>query len=167
VKQHGGLITVASEPGKGTTFSIYFPAAQAAVQPLAPARARTAYHGSETILVAEDDEPVRRYTVRVLTRAGYQVRIARDGEEAVRLFQGQPDDVALAVLDVIMPKMSGKAAADRIKKIRPDLPILFTTGYDFHLLEVDLIPEMGRDIVQKPFPQDELLGRVRAMIDAR
>jgi two-component system, cell cycle sensor histidine kinase and response regulator CckA len=164
VKQHEGLINVASQPDLGTAFSIYLPAARTTGEQTTAVSAGMAVGGVGTILVAEDDELVLKYTTRVLTNAGYRVRTARDGEEAIRLLEDQGGAIALALLDVIMPRMSGKAAADRMKRIQPELPILFLTGHDFHLLEVDLLPDTTTEVLCKPFQPDQLLGKISAMI---
>ncbi|HEO71305.1 MAG TPA: PAS domain-containing sensor histidine kinase, partial [Candidatus Hydrogenedentes bacterium] len=129
VKQHAGYIEVASQLGRGSTFHVYLPAVDAPPDQPEAASSERLRGGTETILVAEDDPLVRNLTARILQDAGYTVLRARSGEEAVRLFEAHADEVALLLLDVVMPKLSGVAAFDRIRAIRPDANVLFTSGY--------------------------------------
>jgi CheY-like chemotaxis protein len=122
--------------------------------------------GNETILMAEDDESVRAFVGQVLRNAGYTVLTAIDGAEAMALFEEHQERIALAVLDVIMPKMSGKAVAESIRATRPDARVLFCTGYDFRLLEEGFVPTNGIEVIRKPFTHVQLLNVVRSMIDA-
>ena len=129
IKQHEGFITVYSEPGKGTTYKIYLPITQATIEQKRTLKTADAWGGSETILVAEDDEAVRHLTVKLLTEAGYRVVEASNGEEAVRKYKEQKDAIQLLVLDVIMPRKNGKEAYDEICGIRPDIKTIFMSGY--------------------------------------
>ncbi len=173
VKQHDGFLDVHSDVGKGTTVSVYLPLVEPLVgqtaAPRSPASARAvprAAPGSkETILLAEDDESVRGFTVRVLQGAGYRLHTAADGEEAVRLFETCGGAVDLAIIDVIMPRISGRALADRLRETRPRLPVLFSTGYAFPLFEEGFVPSPGMEVIRKPFTHVELLRRVRELID--
>jgi CheY-like chemotaxis protein len=121
---------------------------------------------SRTILLAEDDDSVRAFVTHVLRNSGYEVMAARDGLEALQLFDAGNDAVSLAVLDVAMPKLNGRLVAEKIRAIRPDLPVLFCTGYDFRLLDDGFTLGSGMEILRKPFTHADLLEKIRAMIDA-
>ncbi len=165
IKQHNGNITVYSEPGKGTTFRIYLPlvAAKAEVperaEPVAPKG------GTETILVVEDNEEVRTLTKRVLERVGYKVVEAEDGEDGIKKFSALRDEIQLVIIDVIMPKMNGKDAIDEIKKIQPGIKVLFTSGYTADIINKKGILEEGTNFISKPATPQELLFRVRELLD--
>ena len=129
VKQHNGYINVYSEPGKGTTFRIYLPLIEAGqLSEEKPEEHRLPVGGNETILLAEDDEAVRRFTVSVLHEFGYKVIEAVDGEEAITKFMENKDGIRLLILDVIMPRKSGKDAYDEIKAINPGIKVLLQAG---------------------------------------
>ena len=169
VTQHDGFFRVQSAPGKGTTIDMHFPLAREAVKLPGP-KMKTARlpgrGGSESILLAEDDESVRAFAGQVLRNAGYTVFTATDGAEAMAMFEANKECISLAVLDVIMPKMSGKAVAEKIRTVSPDARVLFCTGYDFRLLEEGFVPTHGMEVIRKPFTHVQLLRLVRSMIDA-
>lgn len=167
VKQQNGHIQVASRNGEGTTFKIFLPARSREVQ--VPGRERPqaqSGRGTETVLLGEDDDTVLRVARRILTSMGYSVLTARDGEEAVQLFHKDPDRVDLAILDVVMPKSGGPEAYRKMKEVRPDLPVLFVTGYDFKSEADKLVKENpGRvTILQKPYTSDTLTQKVRELL---
>ena len=166
VKRHDGMIDVESEVGLGTTFRLYFPRVESATasapEPAIPARPPG---GTETILLAEDEELVRGWTVEVLEAAGYSVIAARDGEEAIELFGEDPDRIDLALLDVVMPKRSGRAVHGAIHARRPDVPVLFTSGYSYRLLESEQLPADEPKLLQKPYRAEDLLKRLRELLD--
>jgi CheY-like chemotaxis protein len=156
---------VYSETGKGTTFKIYLPliaAAGEAVQPKAEARPAG---GNETILLAEDENDVRVLITHVLRDAGYRVIEAATGEDAVKMFDGRADGIALFISDVIMPKMNGKDAYVQIKKTRPDIKVLFISGYTADIIKSKGILEEGLPFLSKPIIPDQLLRKVREVID--
>jgi PAS domain S-box-containing protein len=167
VKQHEGHIDVQSEPGKGTVFTIYLPAEKTAGErEEAESLRRPALGGNETILVAEDDTLVRNLAVQILERAGYEVMIARDGEEALDLFTRHADRIDLALLDMVMPKKNGNAIYERIRRRRPDLPVLFSSGYSFGALDADIETGDRVDRIQKPFEPDIMLRKTRDLLDS-
>ena len=133
VKQHNGWINLVSEVGQGSTFQVYFPAVAKPGYSFPEQQPGTAvvYGGTETILLAEDDDTLRELALTILQKAGYHVLAARDGEEAIRLFQQNIDTIELVVLDAVMPKQSGRAVYDCIRQDRAELPVLFSTGYGF------------------------------------
>ncbi|HCU35882.1 MAG TPA: hybrid sensor histidine kinase/response regulator, partial [Armatimonadetes bacterium] len=130
VKQHGGTIYVYSEPGCGATFRVYLPVSDQEPSPVAvPAATPARVHGSERILLVEDDEQVRELARSVLARQGYQVITAVGGAEAISLMDGREDAVDLLLTDVVMPEMSGKDLFDHLAVTHPDLRVLYMSGY--------------------------------------
>ncbi len=166
IKQHNGYIKVYSEPGHGTAFNIYLPLSEAA-----PAADRTQVDGDpvmggqETILVADDDPDMRALIRITLESFGYKVVSAQDGEEAVAQFQGNREQISLALLDVIMPKKNGREVAETIRKDRPGIKILFTSGYTMNIFKNDELSAAGFDFIHKPFQSKKLLLRVREILD--
>lgn len=164
VKQHDGYINFYSEPGEGTAIKIYLPLIQPhepEEDPETPAPAG----GTETVLVAEDDAGVRDVVRRVLTRAGYEVVEAVDGEDALRAFEKYGERVDLVLLDVIMPGINGKAVHDRIKSQRPGVKTLFMSGYSENIIHKKGIIEEGLNFIPKPVSPRELLRSVRETLD--
>ncbi|HME11967.1 MAG TPA: response regulator [Candidatus Acidoferrum sp.] len=164
VKQHGGFIHVYSEPGQGSLFRVYFPlmelsAPTASGRHVAPL---SSAGGSETILIADDHESIREMARHALLSLGYRVLAACDGEEAIRLCRNETPD--LAVLDVIMPKMGGPAAAAVLVKRFENLPILFTSGYAQENHSVAGINSVEH-YLQKPYSPTALARLVREVLD--
>jgi PAS domain S-box-containing protein len=166
VRQHGGQIAVASTPGVGTTFSVFLPfvAAPAASEASAPVPDPTP-GGRETILLADDEPSVRRALRATLQRAGYTVVEAVDGEDAVQKFQAHREDVALCLLDVIMPRMNGREAWHAIVAAKPGTRVLFASGYTADILETQRTASPMPDLIAKPVAPAELLRRVRRALD--
>jgi PAS domain S-box-containing protein len=165
IKQHNGYIDVDSELGRGTTFNLYFPVYEAEVEEeevLAQPRVRG---GRETLLLAEDEDVVRNMSERILSGLGYTVLVATDGEEAVRIFSQRGGDVHLVILDLVMPQVGGLEAWKRMSEIRPDLPVLFVTGYSAEMAEVNRARTEGVEILQKPYGIGELARKVRELLD--
>lgn len=166
VKQHDGYINVYSEPGKGTTFKIYLPLIESEVEKTASTMpAAYPEGGTETVLVAEDDQAVRKLTRDILERFGYRVIAAEDGEDAIEKFMNNKEDIQLLLLDVIMPKKNGKEVYEEIKKINPRIKALFLSGYTANLIHKKGILEEGLDFILKPVSPKELLRKVREMLD--
>ncbi len=165
ISQHNGHIDVRSEPAKGTTFRIYLPLTDTAHTP----EARVSPHpssegGTETILLAEDDEAVRSIAAKILSSFGYQVITAKDGADAVVKFMAHRDAVRLLLFDVLMPNMNGKDACDEIRRVCPEVRVLFMSGYTADILGEKAL-EMGTDIIMKPFSPLDLKIKVREMLD--
>jgi len=166
VKQSGGSIWVYSEEGEGTTFKIYLPRAKGVPQPLRPPEAgREIPSGVETVLVVEDDDGVRELAQRVLQRQGYTVLTARNGQEALELSNRHPTPIHLLLTDVIMPGLSGRELAEQLQAHRPDLKLLFMSGYTDEAIARHGVLSPGVALVQKPFSPVELARKVRAVLD--
>lgn len=168
VERQGGMIRFESAPACGTTFRVYFPAAEAPPAASADdARDADGAGGSETILLAEDDESVRKLAATVLERAGYRLVLARDGDEALRLFEQHAETIDLAIVDVVMPRKSGREVHDAVRAARPGVPVLFTSGYSRGAIEASRLPAGGSQLLQKPYSPGALLREVRQALDAR
>jgi len=166
IKQHEGFINVYSEPGQGTSFNIYLPLIAAGVKEekkkLVEERPRG---GTETILLAEDDETVRTMTRVILEEVGYTVIAAVDGQDAVNTYKEHKDRIKLLLFDIIMPKKTGKEAYDEIRAIQPNIKILFQSGYAPALVRQKLLLEGKIPVVFKPVTPMMLLKRVRSVLD--
>jgi PAS domain S-box-containing protein len=158
---HQGAITVASVPGKGTVFELYFPAQAEAAPPAAVAAARTPRGHGERILVVDDEEMLASLGQQMLTELGYTAEIATDPMVALERFRSNPQHVALVIADQTMPRMSGLALAGELLRIRPDLPIILTTGYSQSLTSARIQAEGLRLLLLKPFTMDALGVAVR------
>ncbi len=167
VKQHNGYINVDSEPGKGTTFSLYFPEMQTgeAVETESAHVPLNIRMGSETILVAEDNAEARSFLTEVLSVSGYTVIETADGDEALRTFSDNRDRIALVISDVVMPGRNGKELCEEIRKIKPGMKVIFTSGYARDVLVFKGIHDKSADYISKPLSPNDLLGKVRDLLD--
>ncbi|MGH9346601.1 MAG: response regulator [Vicinamibacterales bacterium] len=167
VKQTGGNIWVYSEPNLGTTFKLYFPVETTEpIEPAGPAAPRRdAMGGSETILLVDDTDIVRRLARDVLTTAGYRVLEAGGADEALQLAGTRPDAIDLLVTDVVMPGRNGIELADRLRTARGDLPVLYISGYTDMAIVRDGLLAQDVAFLQKPFTPDDLLRKVRQVLE--
>jgi PAS domain S-box-containing protein len=166
IKQHNGYINVYSEPAKGTTFRIFLPAIKSTEELIVKTAVEPLYsHGSETILVAEDDATLRELFTTILQSYGYNVLLAENGEDAIRKFTENKDNIQLVMLDMIMPKMGGKEAYDKIKKIKPDMKTLFSSGYTADRIDKDSMLNEGFNFIMKPASPRDLLRKIREVMD--
>ena len=166
IRQHNGFINVYSEPGEGTTFRIYLPIAEtrASTDEVA-ALPEPPPGGSETILLAEDDPGVRRLVVTVLTKFGYRVIQAADGQEAVDLFVAHQQSIRLILMDMIMPKKNGRDVYEEISRIAPEVKVLYSSGYTADFIQNRGVSEEEVELIMKPVQPLELLRKVREMLD--
>ncbi len=162
-KQAGGHISVKSKPGKGSTFSIYYPSVQEEVTELEKTSDAEWECGDETILLCEDETSLRRLSASVLAECGYRVIEAENGEQAIRLAADHAGQFHLLITDVVMPGVKGDKVAEMILKRQPNLPVLFVSGYTSDILRGDGQEKL--DFLQKPYKPDALLKRVRALLD--
>jgi PAS domain S-box-containing protein len=167
VKSHGGFINVYSEPGRGTAFKIYLPVTREAAEQkiigiLKPAPLKG---GTETILVAEDDDALRKLTTVILSHMGYRVIEAMDGNDAVEKFINNKDAIKLVILDGIMPGLNGKEVYREIAALRPDMRCIFISGYAEDIFTKDGIPIEKVDFLMKPITPSVLLNKVREVLD--
>jgi len=167
VKQHNGYVDCESEPGKGTTFTLYFPLNTASAEQAAPARPVQLRGGTETVLVTDDDEGVRRIARTMLEHLGYTVITAADGNEAVELFSEHKDRIDLLILDVIMPKKNGKQVYDEVRRMRPEVKTIFTSGYTADVISSKGMLEEGMHFISKPASLRDLSLKIRDVLDAR
>jgi CheY-like chemotaxis protein len=167
IKQSGGFIWVDSAPGQGTTFRIYLPPVVDAGAPLAatptpPPPPR----GTETILVVEDEDPVRELAERCLRAQGYRVLTAVDGVAALALADAHRGPIDLVLTDVLMPRLSGMDLVERLVAVRPTTRVLYMSGYPQGVVGGRGVSFAESEFLQKPFLPDDLARRVRAVLDA-
>ena len=170
VKQAGGDAQLYSDPGVGTTFTALLPATDDAAteqQSRQPATAGAGLGGDETVLVVDDESPIRELARRILGRNGYRVIVATDGADAIDIVRRRGAEIDLVVTDLVMPHLSGKEVAERVGTIRPGLPVLFMSGHAQPSLDATGVLGPGDVLLEKPFSESELLGQVRALLQAR
>ncbi len=169
MKQNNGFINVYSEVGHGTTFRLYFPRLQSdsdenqASITVAP----KIVGGHETVLVVEDEERVRAVAVSLLTQHGYKVLEAKNGTDALSICEREKDEIHLMLSDVIMPNMNGRQLAERLASIRPQMKVVFMSGYTDNVIAENGILESGSSFIQKPFTPTSLLRLLREKLDSR
>ncbi len=180
VRQSGGHVSLYSEVGNGTAFKLYFPRAEDAGEPAEappssesvafssepPSVLETARRGSETILLVEDEEPVRVVVRDVLRRHGYRVLEAPNGGEALLICEQYGASIDLLLTDVILPHMNGRQLAERVAPLRPSMKVLFMSGYTGESVSQHGILESGASFLQKPVTPGELTRKVRLVLDA-
>jgi two-component system, cell cycle sensor histidine kinase and response regulator CckA len=166
IKQSGGYVGVDTEVGKGTTFRIYLPHTTRAQQvPLDAHRQSRTERGAETILLVEDQQEVRAIAKTMLSRDGYHVIEADSGVAALELVKSQDLHIDLLLTDVIMPVLGGQELARQVRALRPDVRVLFASGYTDDVLVQQGVLQPGAEWIWKPFTKDALLQKVRAILD--
>ncbi|MBT3279358.1 MAG: PAS domain-containing protein [Phycisphaerales bacterium] len=164
IRRHEGFIKVFSRENTGTVFHVYLPIHPDAklAEPVTHQSSGESLRGKETILFAEDNDQIRRLASSILSKAGYTVLEATNGDHAVQLFQHHRDEIDLLLFDVIMPGKTGPQAADAIEKIRPGLPLIYASGYS----DVHLSSDFGGTLIHKPYQKNALLKTLRSVLDA-
>ena len=168
VKQSGGYIAVDSEKGKGASFSVYLPrleqpvAHPIAASPAAPANTR----GTETILLVEDAEPLRKLAEMFLKESGYRILSAADGQQALQVARQHFGPIALLLTDVVMPGMNGRVLGERLAPSQPGMKVLYMSGYTDSFIAGHGVLEPGTQLLHKPFTQEALTRKVREILDA-
>jgi signal transduction histidine kinase len=164
VKQSGGHIAAYSEPGVGTTMRVYLPCVQQAVEPRS-AKPDSLPRGSETILLVEDDPPVRATAARILGSQGYRVLEADDADAALAILNRNGAAIQLMITDVVLPGMNGRELAEKVAELRPDIRILYVSGYTDDVILQHRLVERDVILLQKPFTASGLATKVRHMLD--
>jgi CheY-like chemotaxis protein len=166
VRKAGGHIGVYSETGVGTAMKVYLPRAASKGDAAEVTAVAPVARGSETILVVEDDNAVRTITLRVLKAQGYNVLEAADGPSALAALESHQGPVQLLFTDVVLPGMGGREVAERVRALRPDMKILFTSGYTDDVILQNKLLEHNVLVLQKPFTPATLAAKVREILDA-
>ena len=167
VKQCGGFIWVYSEPNKGTTFKIYFPQSVENTEQTVNLKIQETYpYGSETILLAEDEKVVRDFSSRVLKKQGYDLLVAKNAKEALKIAADKNSNIKLLLTDVVMPDISGKELAGRLLKDHDKMKVLYMSGYTDHTIFHQGVLEKGIHFLQKPFSPSILVNKVRDVLDS-
>jgi PAS domain S-box-containing protein len=168
VKSHGGYIMCYSEKGHGTTFNIYLPAiADWSGEAQKPADRVPPQGGSETILVVDDESAIREFAKQILQRFGYQVLLARSGEEALEIYKGRKDDIGLVLLDLGMPGIGGYTCLRELLKIDPSSQVMIASGYAIDNRMKGILQSGAAGYIGKPYQFRELLVKVRGVLDQR
>jgi len=169
VKQNHGFVWVYSEQGMGTTFKIYLPCVQdqPVVAELPDTKSDSTLRGTETVLLVEDEEPLRRASAEFLSLRGYTVLEAKDGLEALSVAENHTATIHMAITDVVMPRMSGGELAKKLETLRPDTRLLFVSGYAGQTVQDHNVVDVENNFLQKPFTLKQLAGKVRTVLDRR
>ncbi len=165
VKQNGGFIKVDSELNRGSMFSIYFPEESAPEEDITVTPQRMIHRGSETVLLVEDEQMVRDLAVKVLEHSGYKVLTAENGAEALLVAKRALAEIDILVTDVIMPQMNGRTLYEQLHRLKPQMKVLFISGYTADVIAQHGVLEKGMNFLQKPFVLNAFIAKVRETLD--
>lgn len=165
VEKCGGAITVSSKPGEGATFRIRFPRCAETAAPR-PLKAEAVRGGTETVLLVDDSAPLRKLLMRLLTDSGYTVLDAGDPDEALRMAAEYLGSIPLLITDMVLPGFNGAVLAERLIAARPEIKVLYVSGYNHDLVVPSRLQGLDHDFLVKPFTQKELLDKVRQLLDS-
>jgi len=163
IKGHDGYIHVTSREGHGASFSIYLPASEKTVRE-ALRHADGLIAGTETVLFVDDEEAIRDVGEELLQAMGYSVLLARDGKEAVELYEKNGDNIDIVLLDIVMPHMGGSEVYEKMKGINPNIKVLLLSGYSIDGEATDILDRGCDGFIQKPFTMKELSGKIREIM---
>jgi CheY-like chemotaxis protein len=166
VKQSGGYIWAYSEPGQGTTFKVYLPRVEEALEQPKEEKPAFVPRGTETILLVEDATTLLELTCEFLEASGYTVLTAGSPAEAIRIIETHTGPIPLVITDIVMPEMNGRALADKLTAIRPSLRVLYMSGYTDDVILRYGTMDSGQGFLQKPFTKKDLVTKVRELLDA-
>ncbi|MBL7180086.1 MAG: response regulator [Desulfobacterales bacterium] len=164
VKNHGGIITVYSEKGKGTTFSVYLPVSEK-VFIKEEEFAEELSKGSETVLLVDDEQMIIDVGSQLLEKLGYKVYSAESGKAALKIYKENKDDIDIVILDVIMPGMNGGETYDRLKALNVDVKVLLSSGYGVNRQINEILARGCNEFIQKPFNMKQLSRKIRKILD--
>jgi two-component system cell cycle sensor histidine kinase/response regulator CckA len=167
VQNHGGFINLESQPGQGTTFTLFFPRSDQHIRSARRERQQQVPRGSEHILVIEDEASVREIARDMLSDLGYTILVAPDGIIGVETYRSRQGSIDLIILDMNMPLMGGREAYEQLKKINPAVRIIILTGYGKGIIEPSSFPGEVNGFLQKPFHLEDLAQKVRKALDTR
>jgi two-component system cell cycle sensor histidine kinase/response regulator CckA len=164
VKNHEGFINVYSEKGQGTRFEVYLPASGKGV-PHKEKVKEEFVEGKETVLLVDDEAMIIDVAERMLSKLGYKVFTARDGKEAIEVFKKYRNKIDVIILDMIMPNMGGGETFDRIKKMKPEIKVLLSSGYSINGQASEILNRGCNGFIQKPFNLQNLSQNLRSMLE--
>jgi CheY-like chemotaxis protein len=166
VKNHGGHIECSGQPGAGTTFSIFFPTVDQDVKPEEPARRVAPLEGgTETILLVDDEEPLRELGEDTLSAFGYSVLTAADGEKGLEIYRQDPERIDLVILDLIMPGMGGRRCLEKLLETNPEAKVIIASGYSDSGPVKETLEAGARSFIGKPYEISQILEIVRDVLD--
>ena len=167
VRGHKGAVKIDSQPGRGTTFRVLFPASPKVIEddPRPPVRTGERWRGSGVILVVDDEESVRTFVTRLLQKHGFRVVTANDGREAVEVFQSRHEEIAAVVLDLTMPRMDGEEAFRELRRLSSGVKVILTSGYSEREVTHRFAGKGLAGFAQKPFRPGDLVSIVRQVLE--